>query len=69
MDEWINVKDRLPSRGDRVVCNSNKEGVVIASNMNSLGFIEIITTECTSFEYRHKDVTHWMPLPDKPKEN
>lgn len=62
--KWISVKDRLPERAGRYLCvkRIGKSGMVYVQLMNgdSYGFsMEHIYTD---------DVTHWMPLPEPPKE-
>lgn len=61
---WIPVTERLPDRVGRYLCvkRVGKSGAVYVQIMNgdSYGFsMEHIYTD---------DVTHWMPLPEPPKE-
>ena len=52
MREWISVKDRLPERG-----------TVLATD----GQI-VITAPSSSVTADGIAITHWMPLPEPPKE-
>lgn len=60
--EWISVEDRLPDEDERVL--------VALTRSRSY---TIIDTDRISNKYSYKwvrwgnDVTHWMPLPPKPK--
>lgn len=62
--EWISVKDRLPDgpETDFIVCN--KDGPTFAiygkKSKKFYNFYERISWEV-------KGVTHWMPLPELPK--
>lgn len=53
MAEWISVKDRLP-----------KTGTVLATD----GQI-VITAPSSSVTADGQAITHWMPLPEPPKED
>ena len=62
--KWISVEERLPEREGRYLCvkRIGKSGMVYVQIMNgdSYGF---------SMEHIYTDaVTHWMPLPEPPKE-
>lgn len=50
--EWISVKDRLPSREEKVIFTRNNQ------------------VDCGYFQYHWdiSNVTHWMPLPQPPKD-
>ena len=68
--KWTKVKDELPKTDDNVIFNyksiiggkyDDNNNVTIGCYMNNIGLW-----------YRHDDiqidyVTHWMPLPTKPK--
>ena len=53
MDDWISVKDRLP-----------KTGTVLATD----GRI-VITAPYSSVTANGQAITHWMSLPEPPKED
>lgn len=63
--EWISVKDRLPEIGERVL-TLDKRG--------RIGDREYYRFESGFICFRPdglvpgKDITHWMPLPEPPKE-
>ena len=62
--KWISVEDRLPEREGRYLCvkRIGKSGAVYVQLMNgdSYGF--------SMDHFYTDDVTHWMPLPEPPKE-
>ena len=61
VQHWINVKDRLPENDDDVL--------LATSGGIGLGYYNIYFDEWT--DYTNDDnnrVTHWMPLPEPPKE-
>jgi hypothetical protein len=61
--EWVNVKDRLPENDGRylTLCRSTYGGVLIRETLfnNKFGWIPVID---------NVKFSHWMPLPDKPKD-
>lgn len=66
MAEWISVKDRLPEKGERVLCTDGHgvfeqyriERNEIHGEWQRCGLPALL-----------QRVTHWMPLPKPPKEN
>ena len=65
MSKWISVKDRLPKTGERVLAT---DGFMVGE-----GFRNDKNEFCRYYASSWKDVlgddvTHWMPLPDPPKE-
>ncbi len=56
--QWIPVSERLPFDGERVL---------IFDNGGTYGAIYTLQYY-DDFILRHKYVTHWMPLPNSPKE-
>lgn len=81
MAEWISVKDRLPDEGKYLVCKDvhGNKIIDICAYTNNLEAIDKYDfqgqnrggwygydSECGYFERRN--VTHWMPLPEPPKE-
>jgi hypothetical protein len=62
MSGWISVKDRMPEPNTVVLVYSNKKGVVIDF------FDSYLLTGGEQF-LSSSDVTHWMPLPEPPKES
>ena len=64
MNEWINVKDRLPEMFKYVICFCPEKDygskIVVDYAETDGGFAERI---------RYGKTTHWMPLPEPPKED
>ena len=68
VQEWISVEDRLPEKHDRFICtykfNSNSE-------MHFVGVLDYYASDQYP-HWQHESagviVTHWMPLPQPPKE-
>ena len=65
--EWISVKDRLPERGQAVLCY---RGDFRGDMMNTYVYLGSGNWE-DDYGYRgtaeHEGITHWMPLPEPPK--
>ena len=60
--EWISVKDRLPEKWEDVlICNCYSEVDTDMIWENPSGSFE--------FYFEGGNVTHWMPLPEPPKED
>lgn len=59
MSEWISVKDRLPEDNQRVIA-------FIPTNDNAP--IDADRFVCNRWVRYGWKVTHWMPLPELPKE-
>ena len=64
--EWISVEERLPEKGQKVLVRGVKNGMQIGA------FRGIPVSERSELWWWKKntllDVTHWMPLPEPPKE-
>lgn len=63
MAEWISVKERLPSDTD--TDDRTGYGCVLAYGPKS-GVDTVSIDWLLEFE---NDITHWMPLPEPPKED
>ena len=65
VQEWISVKDRLPEAGGYVVCiakrNPFSRFMPMVARIEKNGWVNPMTEQYIS------EVTHWMPLPEKPK--
>jgi hypothetical protein len=61
--EWISVKERLPKEsGDYLITDT---GTCFVSYFD----VEEQKWEFFGVEFwKHEEVTHWMPLPEPPKE-
>ena len=66
VQEWISVKDRLPEAGGYVVCiakrNPFSRFMPMVARIEKNGLVNPITEQYIS------EVTHWMPMPEPPKE-
>jgi len=61
---WISVEDRLPEKDKDVLCYSNKNGGYMF-----FGYRGWMIEEWMEGGSLHiGNVTHWMPLPEAPKE-
>lgn len=78
MTEWISVKDRLPNPNEKVIVyNAENDGTFFARRLVSR-FVwwdsvtkEYINWRWLPYGYTNimlASVTHWMPLPEPPKE-
>lgn len=63
--KWIPVSERLPEHGEIILCRLtfNELRILQWDNVSKwwLGY-------GAGNDWRQKDVTHWMPLPEPPKE-
>lgn len=66
MSEWISVNEKLPEHGQFVLVFV-REGImtVVRADVSKCNYIFMTQ------DLRHQvfKVTHWMPLPEPPKEN
>lgn len=65
VQQWIPVTERLPDKHDRYLCN------VRAFSFPDLRYFAILKYDDGGFiegRIYTDDVTHWMPLPEPPKE-
>ena len=63
---WISVKDRLPEQSDFVLAFDGEYVIQnIYFNHNNDEFEDYNSIPCSDFP---ENITHWMPLPDKPAE-
>lgn len=64
--QWIPVTERLPERGHLVLCIGKKGGMFLASGMT---LFPDGSCWCSVPNARNgRNATHWMPLPEPPKE-
>ena len=65
VQEWISVNDRLPEAGGYVVCiakrNPFSRFMPMVARIEKNGWVNPITEQYIS------EITHWMPLPERPK--
>ena len=63
--EWISIKDRLPEVGKRVLVYTEMNVIRI----DRLRLIKNGKRKAATWESSlYVEVTHWMPLPEPPKE-
>ena len=69
MSEWISVDDRLPVKNMPVLVFLTVEMGLI--NKGLALFDNGMFRHCRYFHHKlnHTFITHWMPLPEPPKEN
>jgi len=67
MTEWISVKDKLPEEDEMMILFYSTEGGVCSGNYEVEEEVYYSLDYIGGAGYR-KSVTHWMPLPEPPKE-
>ena len=68
---WISVKDRLPEEKDYHECEESYDGVVLWWNGKTIGigwYYESTGSWANLHDSEIYGVTHWMPIPEPPKE-
>lgn len=68
MDEWISVKDRLPTQETDVLLFDCDVGIVFGYYELPNNWTDLTHREWEGECRRLLRVTHWMPLPDSPEE-
>ena len=76
MPEWISVKDRLPKLPNAPYCDVLVIAAIKGNGRSTALFYERTTirgkiVERWRYHYNRicdEEVTHWMPLPEPPKE-
>ena len=70
--EWISVDERLPELSTLVICYCNN-GFINSGYLNYPGTKDNFNLCSTGllkyFSCGSETVTHWMPMPEPPKEN
>ena len=75
VNQWISVKDRLPSENTLVLCyarSTTGEGnsyFLGALAHGEFWFLKVNEIGHVSCPVLHWEVTHWQPLPESPKED
>ena len=62
MSEWISVNDKLPPIYVNVLIYDTIDNYISNSLLNK-------NKQWIGYESNIDDITHWMPLPNPPKEN
>ena len=65
---WISVKDRLPVLHCDCLIYCPRSFPKNINVMSATYYADDNTFHCDAGEEIHDDVSHWMPLPDKPAE-
>ncbi len=70
MSDWVNINDSMPSEGTEILLYGTESDfsemtIYLGDYMD--GFFAYMTP-CNRFEGRLNKVTHWMPLPNPPKD-
>lgn len=68
-DPWISVKARLPVVPDEELEDYVKDKGYPFLVVTEDGYVEIQCFWAKGQCFSDSDVTHWMPLPEPPKEN
>lgn len=65
MSEWVSVKDRLPSKKD-----IGTQFLLYVSNEDGETYFDVSYWfgRDVNLSFTWRNVTHWMPLPEPPKE-
>jgi len=63
MSEWISVKDKVPRKGQTVIVFQDYYAVEIQRYLGNLDGLPEWDKPCAG------NPTHWMPLPEPPKES
>lgn len=69
--QWISVKDRLPGEGEDVIaCGKTwmRDECVREVSYMTIGGMPSFSYDSMDGGEDLEDVTHWMPLPEPPKE-
>jgi len=62
MSDWISVKDRLPTLNSDYLVFANNSIHIMIWDKHWHSFLDL------DGPLNHEDVTHWMPLPEPPKQ-
>lgn len=70
-EQWISVKDKLPTLGEEVLAYVPLDGQIFVGHCGKNHwedrYVWYITTAKKSIKTMTKKVSHWMPLPCAPK--
>lgn len=72
MSKWIKCSSRVPVDARDVTVYSKENGVVNGYYWSGMHWGKDVTPSwfisCGTHEGKADDITHWMPLPEPPKE-
>ncbi len=69
-NKWISVKDRLPEYDRKVLVTDVRDGYISISELKAGGKGLKDYWECEDgMRLPVSEITHWMPLPEPPKED
>lgn len=71
MNEWINIKDRLPPINENVLLFDGIEVFCGDMNLNKYEKPFFGVQACDGIcygNYEKQEITHWMPLPNPPNQ-
>ncbi|EHZ8209727.1 DUF551 domain-containing protein [Escherichia coli] len=66
-DSWISCSERMPDDGQHVIILCDGAFVLYAQYRDG-EFFDVVRNGEEFFETQSRNVTHWMPLPEPPKE-
>lgn len=69
--KWISVNDRLPELGEKILVAIDGGWVILLGRLMTNGWTAFYSDgeELVNQDKNGSKVTHWMPLPESPKEN
>ena len=78
MSKWVSVKDKLPKKNNDYLCVLNTHTISVCSfahNLKKVDKYDFDAKKSGWYDYDSEwgyyeitNVTHWMPLPELPKE-
>ena len=68
MSEWISVKDRLPKPDESIMLCAFGKSVGEGTYQGHDGYHNVWKMYAVCGTYWDDEITHWMPLPEPPKE-
>lgn len=67
--QWVSVKERLPEPMTWVLCLGVDGNMRVLRHDNIMDDWDFAVFDGHCYAYNVGSVTHWMPLPDEPKED
>ena len=68
--KWIKISDQIPHKEDYIIVYNEEEGVIPVFLWADLNEKDpyLINVETNGQEFTLNQFTHWMPLPNPPKD-